>query len=154
MNGAYDSRPETYQHIEVVRGLLTKVISELLERAHAHDRSKLESPEREVFDEYTAKLRNTTYGSDEYKQHLQGMDKGLRHHYAANRHHPEHFANGIEGMNLLDITEMLADWKAATQRHADGDLKRSIEHNVERFGYGPEFARLLTNTARDMGWLE
>lgn len=82
-----------------------------------------------------------------------GMGEGLQHHYAVNRHHPEHHADGIHGMNLIDLVEMLADWKAATLRHADGDLARSIEQNRERFGYGDEIAGLLLRTAEDMGWL-
>lgn len=48
---------------------------------------------------------------------------------------------------------MLADWKAATLRHDDGDLKRSIDINAERFGYGEEIHTLLLTTARDLGWL-
>ena len=149
----YDSRPDTREHISVVRTYLARVISELIQRAHVHDESKLESPEVEVFDEFTPKLRDSTYGSDEYKEFLVGMGAGLRHHYAHNRHHPEFHADGIHGMNLLDLIEMLADWKAATTRHADGNLDRSITQNRERFGYGDEIEGLLRRTATDLGWL-
>jgi hypothetical protein len=151
---AYDSRPDTFEHIASVRGVLLRVACDIIRRADDHDRSKLREPELAVFNEYTPKLRDSTYGSPEYKQFLEGMGEGLKHHYRENRHHPEHFADGIAGMNLLDVIEMLVDWKAATMRHADGDLARSIKQNAERFGYGPEFERLLTVTARDFGWLE
>lgn len=149
----YDSRPDTYAHIEQVRGLLLYVAGELLQRAHVHDKSKLVEPERSVFDEYTPKLRDSTYGSDEYKAFLEGMGEGLRHHYAENDHHPEHHENGVEDMDLVQVIEMLADWKAATMRHADGSLQRSIIQNAERFGYGEEFERLLYNTAKRLDWL-
>lgn len=33
----------------------------------------------------------------------------LDHHYQNNDHHPEHFELGINGMNLLQLLEMLAD---------------------------------------------
>ena len=148
----YDSRPDTYEHIAHVRGHLMDVIVELMKRAHAHDLSKLREPERELFDKYTPLLRDTTYGSDEYKAYLKEMGEALKHHYAANRHHPEHFEGGVKNMTLVDVIEMLADWKAATLRHADGDLERSISQNAERFGYGPEMSRLLLNTAREFGW--
>ena len=151
---SYDSRPDTYAHIAVVRGYLLKIATDLTYRGHDHDLSKLEEPERSTFDEYTPKLRESTYGSDEYKAFLEGMGEGLKHHYAHNRHHPEHFKNGVADMNLLDVIEMLADWKAATLRHEDGDLARSIDQNAERFGYGEEFKRLLENTAAYLGWLE
>lgn len=150
---SYDSRPDTWEHIDKVRGFLSRIIGELQNRSDDHDKTKLVDPELAIFDEYTPKLADSTYGSDEYKGFLVGMQEGLKHHYASYRHHPEHFTDGIQGMNLIDVVEMLADWKAATMRHADGDLERSIKQNAERFGYGPEFERLLWNTARDLGWL-
>lgn len=150
----YDSRPETYEHIGVVRRLLTSVIEELLVRANEHDASKLADPELATFDEFTPKLRHSTYGSDEYKGFLQGMGDGLAHHYAENRHHPEHHDDGIQGMTLIDLIEMVCDWIAATQRHADGDIGRSLEVQQERFGYSDELKRILRNTVVSLGWLE
>lgn len=145
-----DERFKTIRHIEAVRNHLNACIRELLNRAEQHDQSKLQSPEREVFDEYTPLLRASTYGSDEYKGFLKGMDKALAHHYANNRHHPEHFNNGIQDMNLIDLIEMLCDWKSSTMRHADGDVYKSIEINQERFGYSDETKRFLRNT---IDWL-
>lgn len=150
----YDSRPDTYAHISTVREYLNRVVVQLIHRGHDHDLSKLATPERETFDEYTPKLKNSTYGSDEYKSFLVGMGEGLEHHYKVNSHHPEHYANGIAGMDLLDVVEMLCDWKAATLRHADGDLRRSIDQNQERFGYTDEFKQILLNTAERMGWID
>ncbi len=69
------------------------MVKEALDRFTCHDRSKTESPEVECFDEYTPKLKGATYGSDEYKQWLAEMKPALDHHYAANRHHPEHRAH-------------------------------------------------------------
>lgn len=63
-----------------------------------------------------------------------------------NSHHPEFYENGICGMNLLDLVEMLCDWKAATLRHNDGDIRRSIEINQKRFGYSDELKQILLNT--------
>jgi hypothetical protein len=150
---AYDSRPSTREHIKQVQSFISQCLADLSHRAARHDQSKLREPEVSVFDQYTPLLRGSTYGSDEYKSFLVGMGEGLQHHYAVNDHHPEHFENGIADMNLLQVLEMLCDWKAATMRHDDGDLGRSIEQNAERFGYGEEFARLLRNTAEAMGWL-
>lgn len=64
------------------------------------------------------------------------------------RHHPQHFRDGVAGMNLVDLVVMLADWKAATR-----DLGAVIVQNAQRFGYGREVERVLWVTARDMGWL-
>jgi Family of unknown function (DUF5662) len=150
----YDSAPDTLAHIEQVRELLEDVIGNLHYRASVHDASKLRDPEKAVFDEFSPKLATSTYGSDEYKQFLVGMGEGLNHHYANNDHHPEHWQHGIADMDLIQVIEMLADWKAATLRHENGSLSRSIAQNAERFGYGVEFYRLLWNTADRMGWLE
>jgi hypothetical protein len=145
-NGAFDSRPDTYHHIGVVQTYLHAVVKELLDRARDHDASKLVDPERATFDEYTPKLRHSTYGSDEYKGFLVGMGEGLQHHYQHNRHHPEHHTDGIKGMTLIDLTEMICDWLAATKRHEDGDIRRSIDQNQERFGYDDQIKRILHNT--------
>lgn len=145
---------QTREHIENVRNLLNMMVRELLWRGEIHDQSKLGDLERQTFVEFTPKLRDSTYGSEEYKGFLSEMKPALDNHYASNRHHPEHFENGIADMNLIDVLEMLLDWKAATLRHANGDLEKSIKINTERFGMGPDTVAFLTNTARDFGLFE
>lgn len=149
----YDSTADTLKHSQRVGELMAQAITELVDRAMRHDRSKTEDPELAVFNEFTPNLRDSTYGSDEYKGFLEAMGDGLAHHYAHNRHHPEHFENGVDDMTLVDVLEMLADWKAATERHADGDLARSLTIQAERFGIGPGVMALLWNTANHFGWL-
>lgn len=139
---------ETWTHINQVREFLQKMAYALIDRALAHDQSKLKHPEVQIFTEFTAKLAGLTYGSDEYKQCLKDMGPALTHHYARNRHHPEHFADGVNDMNLLDLVEMLCDWKAATLRHNDGNLNKSLEINAKRFSIDSQLARILHNTAR------
>lgn len=150
---SYDSTADTQAHIETVQDLLEEMIGDLRYRSALHDRSKLEDPEKSMFDEFTPRLRELTYGSDEYKQALREMGPALAHHYAENTHHPEHYENGVSGMSLLDLIEMLADWKAAGKRHADGgDIRRSIDVNQKRFGYTDELREILENTVRELGW--
>ena len=139
---------ETYRHIEKVREIIRVFVSKLVTRAIDHDRAKLESPEVEVFTEYTPKLAETTYGSDEYKEYLEQMNGALRHHYAAYRHHPEHFDKGIDDMNLVDIVEMFCDWKASSMRHIDGNLLKSIDINATRFNMSKQLKQIFINTAK------
>ena len=141
-----DSRIDTYNHIQTVQTLLSNVLTDLTDRLLKHDQSKLCSPEVETFDEFTTRLAASTYGSAEYKGFLAGMKPALDHHYAANSHHPEHYPNGIKGMSLMDLTEMLCDWKAATLRHNDGNIWQSVEINQKRFGYSDELKTILLNT--------
>ena len=139
---------ETQKHIEAVRKYIRFMIDKIDMRGVKHDASKLESPEVDVFAEYTPKLNNTTFGSEEYYQNLEHMKSALDHHYASNRHHPEHFVNGINDMTLIDILEMFCDWKASTLRHNDGNLLKSIEINAERFNMDGQLKQILLNTAR------
>jgi hypothetical protein len=139
---------ETQKHIEAVRRYIRFMIDKIDMRGVKHDASKLESPEVEVFAEYTPKLSATTFGSEDYYANLASMKPALDHHYASNRHHPEHFVNGINDMTLVDIIEMFCDWKASTLRHNDGNLLKSIETNAERFNMDGQLKQILINTAR------
>ncbi len=149
----YDSRADTLAHIDRVQTLIQTAINNLAVRAVKHDLSKLEEPEKSTFDECTLKLKAMAYGSDEYKAALAELKPALDHHYAANSHHPEHYENGVAGMSLFDVLEMLIDWKAATERmKGGGDIRRSLEINRDRFKLSPQLEAILTNTIRELSW--
>jgi len=148
-----DSTVDTLRHSRRVDELLLQLVAQIQDRITKHDASKLEDPEKAIFDEYGPKLKASTYGSDEYKGFLSEMRVALDHHYANNRHHPEHFLAGVAGMTLVDLVEMLADWKAASERHADGDLAKSLQIQRDRFGLSDQLAAILDNTAREAGWI-
>lgn len=143
---------ETWKHIHRVQEILNGFITELIERGHKHDQSKLQRGEVEYFTKHTHALSGLTYSSEEYKQQLQKVDlkPALEHHYANNRHHPQHWKNGIDDMTLLDLVEMLADWKAASERHHDGNIQKSIEHNGGRFNMSSQLIRIFENTAKQL----
>jgi hypothetical protein len=146
----YDSTKDTSIHIHLVSEALLSAAEEFAHRSQLHDASKLESPEKELFDEYTPKLAGCTYGSEEYKQFLSELKPALDHHYSKNSHHPEHYSNGIRGMNLFDLVEMFFDWWAATRRHNDGNILKSIEINEKRFSIPPELSDIFRNTVAYM----
>lgn len=145
-----ESKFKTMRHIETVRNYLNAIIKDLLKRQEQHDQTKLEPPEVDIFEVYTAKLRDSVYGSDEYKQFLAEMKPAIDHHNANNKHHPEYWQCGIQSMTLIDLIEMLCDWKAATLRHNTGDIFESLEINQKRFGYSDELKRIFQNT---IAWL-
>jgi hypothetical protein len=138
---------ETLRHIEKVRNYLNVFVSALLDRGAKHDQSKLAEPEVQLLTETTPRLPGLTYGSPEYEDSRKSIATALAHHYANNRHHPEHFKNGVDDMNLLDIVEMLCDWKASSERHNDGNIRKSITINADRFNLSPQLVRILENTA-------
>lgn len=142
----YDSRAETYKHIKQVAAHISIFIKELLDRLVQHDSSKLEDPEKDILDAHAVNLSNLIYGSPEYRNEMTAMQPMIEHHNLYNKHHPEHYKDGIRGMDLIDLCEMICDWKAATLRHASGDIHRSIELNQERFQYSDELKQILKNT--------
>lgn len=143
----------TRDHIDLVQYYIKKITDELTQRGIDHDKSKLSSPEVEHFARETRKLARLKYVekdeiSEEYKESLARLNEALVHHYATNRHHPEHFANGIEDMDLVDVLEMFCDWKAATKRQNGGNLLLSIQANGKKFNIDPQLLKILENTAK------
>ena len=150
-----DSRPATLLHSLRVGAFMVDILQEGMRRAVQHDLSKTEPPEVELFDRMTPRLSSMAYGSPEYAASLAELKPALDHHYAHNRHHPEHFDQGVNGMTLIDLVEMVADWRASTERMGGtGDLRKSIAINMERFGITPQLAGILVNTAVHFGWIE
>lgn len=144
------SRAETLSHIRRVQQLVSHAVCNLVRRAAEHDASKLEEPEASAFERLTPMLKGTTYGTDRYRELLAELGPALSHHYEHNSHHPEHHAGGVRGMSLLDLLEMLLDWRAATERHDDGSIEKSIEANQARFGYSDELKAILHNTIAEL----
>lgn len=166
-----DSTPDTLAHRQMVIDYATDVCSRLMDRseqdnpiiadyaadfcddimsrAEKHDESKLHEPEKERFDYVGTHqhLGKYKYGSDEYKKSLEYLGPALKHHYEVNDHHPEHFENGIDGMNLMQLTELFCDWEAACHRNKDGNIYQSLEHNRERFHLSEDVFNMLRCTA-------
>ena len=149
-----DVMRSTLEHKLRVADLMIEVVTQLQKRAVHHDDSKFSEKEFDSFARVTPLLAETTYGSKEYRANLDLIRPAIDAHQSSNRHHPEFHANGFSGMTLVDVLEMLCDWKAASERHNDGEILRSIHINKERFGYGDDVERLLMNTALDAGWIE
>jgi hypothetical protein len=143
---SYDSSAETLKHIRKVNDYLINASCELLQRAKIHDQSKLEEPEKSTFDEVTPLISGLTFGSEEYTEATKKIKPALDHHYSVNSHHPQHYENGINGMNLFDLMEMFFDWKAAGERTKDGHMAKSIEINSQRFGMSKQLTAIFENT--------
>lgn len=142
------SSGQTLDHKRVVAQFVGEVIKELIDRLNEHDNTKLQDPEATLFDELSPKLAACTYDSEEYRGFLKELGPAIEHHYARNRHHPEHFPNGVKDMDLIDLIEMLCDWKAASLRQTNGNILKSIEDNQDRFGYGKELSEIFKNTVK------
>ena len=145
-----ECRVETQKHIEKVRKYIRFFTDRLTTRGELHDASKLGEEELPYFAEHTERLNEIEYGSDEYKAELEALKPALDHHYAVNRHHPQHFPAGVSDMSLIDLVEMIADWKASSSRTQAGNLLKSIEINAKRFNIDDQLTQILINTAKIM----
>lgn len=115
---------ETIKHIQFVAKLLNHFASELILRGINHDQSKLTSPEVELFAEYTPKLANSVYGSEEYDKFKEEMKAALDHHYKNNSHHPE-----FVGFN--EIWKPIRNYEGLYEISTFGRV-RSCDRKVER----------------------
>lgn len=140
---------ETLCHKVWVARFMFAFAFRLMWRGVIHDLSKFNRAEAPTFARATPRLKNHTYGSDAYMENLERLDGALEHHYRHNSHHPEHYQDGVRGMNLLDVVEMLCDWRAAASLHSDGDIYKSIEVNRERFDLSTDMVQVLMQTLPD-----
>jgi hypothetical protein len=165
----YDSTADTLNHIYRVRQLLNEVRDHLYLRGLDHDRSKLEEPEKSAFDQLGQRQRGIKYGTPEYFAQFEypGMKEAIQHHYYVNSHHPESHVmstpedlnkaevldgTAVSRMTLLDVCEMVADWRAASERYREGSIADSLEHNRVRFGLSDQLYAILVNTVEELGW--
>lgn len=142
-------KAKTYEHVLQVQRQLNEFAHDLIHRGEVHDASKFEEPELSGFAIATEKLAGLEYGSKEYLDNLKDLTPTLEHHYSKNRHHPEHFPDGIDGMTLIDLLECLADWKAATGRNKAGNIRKSLDINAERYGMSKQLKKIFENTIRE-----
>jgi hypothetical protein len=142
----YDSLKDLDAHQANFKKIMARVMSELKERTNKHDESKRESPELECYNKYIPKLQEVEYNSDEYKELKQEMlDNGLQHHFDNNRHHIEHFEDGILGMDLIDLIECLVDWVAASMR-SSSPFEKGLEANKDSFNIPDPIYKIFENT--------
>jgi hypothetical protein len=143
----YDCTEDVKEHKRKVEYWMSYFSTQIKGRAAIHDDSKLKDPvEKAMFDKWTPELRSRDFGTEHYKAALDGMGEGIALHYKANRHHPEHYENGVDGMTIIDVIEMLADWMAAAQAR---DVHVDLDHAAKRFGLSDQLVQIFANTLRE-----
>lgn len=137
---------DLHKHKLILRGVLYNLATQLKERADNHDNSKYDKEEKEVFESIDNIKREDFDSYEEYYNCTKPLiQKALDHHYAKNRHHPEHFEHGVEDMNLLDILEMVVDWdSSASCRGTELDT----DYSFKRFKITPQLQKIILNTLK------
>ncbi len=133
------------QHKQWVAQNMQIAADDLFHRAAVHDNSKFEPEEFELYDKLFPELQKYPYGSPELKAVYTQLGPALQHHLQVNRHHPEFHDNGINGMNLIDVLEMVCDWMAASKRSQTG-IDKGLVINKERYGISDQLFEIIRNT--------
>lgn len=161
MKFGYDMTPheaagaiETFRHKARVAELLSDVSGEIRQRAIVHDNSKVEGDALTGFGDANIDIRTVKYGGAMYEKAEDELHALKQAHYKQSRHHPEFYTAGIGDMGLLDLIEMLADWKAANERVLDnGKFVDSMEYNRDKFCIPASLMTVLFQTALGLGWI-
>lgn len=137
------------QHKRSIAVLLAKFVAELAYRTAIHDNSKLSPGEFELSAEHSDEFNKYTWDSPEERQLRDKLAPAATLHRQRNRHHPEYFENGIDGMNLIDLLEMLSDWVSASERGPGDSIRKSLPILKEKYKISPQLYQILTNTVND-----
>lgn len=137
---------DVMQHKTRVSIAMTKLARDLVHRGKVHDNTKLQSPEREIYEANIDALSKATFGTDEYDEALNLIEPALVHHYKHNDHHPEHFGyDGFFGMNLIQIIEMLCDINAVAASKNEDPIE-SLPTFMRKKEIPENYYQILKNT--------
>lgn len=143
----------THRHIARVRSLLGMFAGEMIRRGDEHDNSKFLPVELEPLarmQELIDAEGPAQFGTPEYKRRTDLLGEMISHHRANNSHHPEHYPNGVSGMDLFDVVEMFFDWKAASERGEDSCMRLTAA--CDKYGIDGPLRDVLFNTAARLGY--
>lgn len=128
---------------------MAKFSGELLYRSSIHDLSKFSDDEFDVNAANVQDFGKFPFNSPQELELRERLAPAQKLHKKRNRHHPEHFEDGVDGMNLIDVLEMLVDWKASSSRYPGDSMRKSLNVCVERYNFSPQLVKILENTCKD-----
>ena len=153
MDIALEVLTDTITHISEVQENLAEIRADLEKRGIAHDRSKFTAEEFDSFVKTRPKFKKANYGSREYQECVDQIKPAIDHHYNNNRHHTGFHEKGFQDMNLLDILEMLADWKAASRRSPDLTFEDSLPKAFKKYHIPENMQKHIIATLKYLKWI-
>ena len=154
MKNEFDLLCDIILHVSEVKENLEDVCNAIKKRGIAHDRTKFQELEFDAFVSTRDKFKKATYGSKEYQECIDMIKPAIEHHYKNNNHHIKYYKNGINDMSLIDILELLADWKAASRRGQNAKtFKDSINFSLEKHNIQFPLKEIILNTAKSLNWI-
>lgn len=141
-------------HISEVQENLADMRLDLEKRGISHDRTKFMAKEFDSFVKTRPKFKKANYGSKEYQECVDIIKPAIDHHYTNNRHHTKFHPNGFADVNLLDILEMLADWKAASRRSPDLSFEDSLPKAFKKYNIPENMQKHILATLKYFRWIK
>lgn len=124
-----DYMTETNMHKRDVFNNIKAIAERAMEVAQFHDESKYSGEELPLLATKTP----------------EDHDKAMEHHYKVNRHHPEHFQNGINGMCVVDLMEMYSDWLSDAEEEG-ADFLQVLEEKQRKYQFSNDLKNIFHNT--------
>lgn len=136
------------RHIMTVQSLVRRLAYQLMLRADTHDLSKFAPDEFGGMIEIDRIADEQGLNSPAYMEALSGG--AIQLHQSRHPHHPEYHSRGIEDMSLLDIVEMVCDWKAANQLRGHPAWGESVQMMADRLNLSSEYLFLINLIAKEL----
>jgi hypothetical protein len=153
MNSEFDFLCDAILHVSEVSENMEAIAGELRRRGIAHDRTKFQALEFDAFVSTREKFKKANYGTPEYQECVELVRPAVDHHHKNNRHHTDFHPNGVNDMTLMDLAEMIADWKAAARRSPDRKLEDTLDYAFDKYGIGQQLGGVLRNSLVALGWI-
>ena len=153
MNTELEVLTDTIMHISEVQENLSQMRAILEARGISHDRTKFLAIEFDAFVKARPKFKKANYGSPEYQECVDMIKPSIEHHHANNRHHTAFHKGSFSDMNLFDVLEMLADWKAASRRSPDLSFADSLPKAFEKYSIPEDMQKHIMATLKYLKWI-
>ena len=135
-------------HVYDFQEAINTICKALTTRAKTHDASKLKEPELTQYTEAAEKLEKFKPGSSDYLKIRDKYAIILSKHFTKNSHHPEHFKNGFNDMSILDLVDVLVDWKLDC---GDGDWNKFVDDRRDYYGMSDQVVQIFKNSKDVLG---
>ena len=153
MNNEFDFICDTILHVSEVAENLEAMASQLRQRGLSHDRTKFQALEFDAFVSTREQFKKANYGTQDYQDCVAAVRPAVDNHHENNRHHTDYHKNGINDMTLIDVMEMLADWKAAARRSPDRKFEDTLEYAKNKYAIDDQLFKIIVNTLKSLAWI-
>ena len=132
---------------------MKRIANELRRRGIRHDNSKFSGIEATIgnmyHDEYN-KINVLCPHKSDVENYAEKTKAASIEHYRLNDHHVEHFENGLSGMSLIQLTELVCDSVAHLKErgYAPTECVCEVEYLFKGYGASDDVISIVKNTVQ------